>query len=57
MGKIVGLEVKCIINELMVVVFVFGMDKKEGDCKIVVYDLGGGIFDVFIIEIVDFDGD
>lgn len=56
-GKIVGLEVKWIINELIVVVLVYGLDKKSGDCIVVVYDLGGGIFDLFIIEIVDVDGE
>lgn len=56
-GCIVGLDVKCIINELMVVVLVYGMDKKCGDLVVVVYDLGGGIFDIFIIEIVEVDGE
>lgn len=56
-GCIVGLEVKCIINELIVVVLVYGLDKGIGNCIIVVYDLGGGIFDIFIIEIDEVDGE
>ena len=56
-GKIAGLEVKRIINEPTAAALAFGMDKKEGDRKIAVYDLGGGTFDVSIIEIADLDGD
>jgi molecular chaperone DnaK len=56
-GKIAGLEVKRIINEPTAAALAFGMDKKEGDRKIAVYDLGGGTFDVSIIEITDLDGD
>jgi len=51
-GKIAGLDVKRIINEPTAAALAFGMDKKEGDRKIAVYDLGGGTFDVSIIEIV-----
>jgi len=50
-GKIAGLDVKRIINEPTAAALAFGMDKKEGDRKIAVYDLGGGTFDVSIIEI------
>lgn len=56
-GKIAGLDVKRIINEPTAAALAFGMDKKEGDRKIAVYDLGGGTFDVSIIEIADVDGD
>ena len=56
-GKIAGLEVKRIINEPTAAALAFGMDKKEGDRKVAVYDLGGGTFDVSIIEIADLDGD
>jgi molecular chaperone DnaK len=56
-GKIAGLDVKRIINEPTAAALAFGMDKKEGDRKIAVYDLGGGTFDVSIIEITDLDGD
>ncbi|AZN37843.1 molecular chaperone DnaK [Iodobacter ciconiae] len=57
-GRIAGLDVKRIINEPTAAALAFGMDKKEkGDSKIVVYDLGGGTFDVSIIEIADVDGD
>jgi len=56
-GKIAGLDVKRIINEPTAAALAFGMDKKEGDRKIAVYDLGGGTFDVSIIEIADLDGD
>ena len=56
-GRIAGLEVKRIINEPTAAALAFGMDKKEGDRKIAVYDLGGGTFDVSIIEIADLDGD
>lgn len=56
-GKIAGLEVKRIINEPTAAALAFGMDKKEGDRKIAVYDLGGGTFDVSIIEIAEVDGE
>ncbi|MFC4299874.1 MAG: molecular chaperone DnaK [Castellaniella sp.] len=57
-GKIAGLEVKRIINEPTAAALAFGLDKAErGDRKIVVYDLGGGTFDVSIIEIADVDGE
>ena len=56
-GKIAGLEVKRIINEPTAAALAFGMDKKEGDRKIAVYDLGGGTFDVSIIEISNVDGE
>ena len=54
-GRIAGLEVKRIINEPTAAALAFGMDKKEGDRKIAVYDLGGGTFDVSIIEIAVVD--
>jgi molecular chaperone DnaK len=56
-GKIAGLEVKRIINEPTAAALAYGMDKKRGDSKIVVYDLGGGTFDVSIIEIAEIDGE
>lgn len=56
-GKIAGLDVKRIINEPTAAALAFGMDKKEGDRKIAVYDLGGGTFDVSIIEVADIDGE
>ena len=56
-GKIAGLEVKRIINEPTAAALAFGMDKKEGDRKIAVYDLGGGTFDVSVIEIAEIDGE
>jgi len=56
-GKIAGLDVKRIINEPTAAALAFGMDKKEGDRTVAVYDLGGGTFDVSIIEIADIDGD
>ena len=57
-GKIAGLEVKRIINEPTAAALAFGMDKGErGDRKIAVYDLGGGTFDVSIIEISEVDGE
>ena len=56
-GKIAGLEVKRIINEPTAAALAYGMDKKRGDSTIVVYDLGGGTFDVSIIEIADIDGE
>ncbi|MEK6749825.1 MAG: molecular chaperone DnaK [Pseudomonadota bacterium] len=56
-GKIAGLEVKRIINEPTAAALAYGMDKKRGDAKIVVYDLGGGTFDVSIIEIAEVEGE
>ncbi|HET8731564.1 MAG TPA: molecular chaperone DnaK [Moraxellaceae bacterium] len=56
-GKIAGLEVKRIINEPTAAALAFGMDKKEGDRKIAVYDLGGGTFDISIIEIAEIEGE
>jgi molecular chaperone DnaK len=56
-GKIAGLEVKRIINEPTAASLAYGMEKNAGDQTIAVYDLGGGTFDVSIIEIVDVDGD
>ena len=56
-GKIAGLDVKRIINEPTAAALAFGMDKKEGDRTVAVYDLGGGTFDVSIIEIAEIDGD
>lgn len=56
-GKIAGLEVKRIINEPTAAALAYGMDKKRGDSKIAVYDLGGGTFDISIIEIADVDGE
>jgi len=56
-GRIAGLEVKRIINEPTAAALAYGMDKKRGDKTIVVYDLGGGTFDVSIIEITEADGD
>ncbi|HEB94238.1 MAG TPA: molecular chaperone DnaK [Gammaproteobacteria bacterium] len=56
-GRIAGLEVKRIINEPTAAALAFGMDKKEGDRKIAVYDLGGGTFDISIIELADIDGE
>ncbi|MGP1605335.1 MAG: molecular chaperone DnaK [Moraxella sp.] len=56
-GRIAGLDVKRIINEPTAAALAFGMDKKEGDRTIAVYDLGGGTFDVSIIEIADVDGE
>jgi molecular chaperone DnaK len=56
-GKIAGLDVKRIINEPTAAALAYGMDKKAGDRKIVVYDLGGGTFDVSIIEIAEIDGE
>jgi len=56
-GRIAGLDVKRIINEPTAAALAFGMDKKEGDRKIAVYDLGGGTFDVSIIEIAEMDGE
>ncbi len=56
-GRIAGLEVKRIINEPTAAAISFGLDKKEGDRKIAVYDLGGGTFDISIIEIAEIDGE
>jgi molecular chaperone DnaK len=55
-GRIAGLEVKRIINEPTAAALAFGMDKKQGDKKIAVYDLGGGTFDISIIEIAEVEG-
>lgn len=56
-GKIAGLEVKRIINEPTAAALAYGMDKKGGDRKLAVYDLGGGTFDISIIEIADVEGE
>jgi len=56
-GKIAGLEVKRIINEPTAASLAFGLDKQRGDRKVAVYDLGGGTFDISIIEIADVDGE
>lgn len=56
-GKIAGLDVKRIINEPTAAALAYGMDKKTGDRTIAVYDLGGGTFDLSIIEIADVDGE
>jgi molecular chaperone DnaK len=56
-GRIAGLDVKRIINEPTAAALAFGMDKKKGDRKIAVYDLGGGTFDISIIEIAEIDGE
>ncbi|MCA0402308.1 MAG: molecular chaperone DnaK [Proteobacteria bacterium] len=56
-GKIAGLEVKRIINEPTAAALAYGMDKKRGDSVIAVYDLGGGTFDISIIEIAEVDGE
>jgi molecular chaperone DnaK len=56
-GKIAGLTVKRIINEPTAAALAYGMDKKTGDRKIAVYDLGGGTFDISIIEIAEVDGE
>jgi len=56
-GKIAGLSVKRIINEPTAAALAYGMDKKRGDAKIAVFDLGGGTFDVSIIEIAEVDGE
>jgi len=56
-GRIAGLEVKRIINEPTAAALAYGMDKKRGDSVIAVYDLGGGTFDVSIIEIAEVDGE
>ncbi|MBV1905640.1 MAG: molecular chaperone DnaK [Pseudomonadales bacterium] len=56
-GRIAGLDVKRIINEPTAAALAYGMDKKRGDSTIAVYDLGGGTFDISIIEIADVDGE
>ncbi|TAK77798.1 MAG: molecular chaperone DnaK, partial [Gammaproteobacteria bacterium] len=56
-GRIAGLDVKRIINEPTAAALAFGMDKKPGNRKIAVYDLGGGTFDISIIEIAEVDGE
>lgn len=56
-GKIAGLDVKRIINEPTAAALAYGMDKESGDRTIAVYDLGGGTFDISIIEIADVDGE
>ncbi len=56
-GKIAGLEVRRIINEPTAAALAFGMDKSKGDSTIAVYDLGGGTFDISIIEIAEVDGE
>ena len=56
-GRIAGLDVKRIINEPTAAALAYGMDKQRGDSKIAVFDLGGGTFDISIIEIVEVDGE
>jgi molecular chaperone DnaK len=56
-GRIAGLDVKRIINEPTAAAISFGLDKQEGDRKIAVYDLGGGTFDISIIDIAEIDGE
>jgi len=56
-GRIAGLEVKRIINEPTAAALAYGLDKRRGDQKIAVYDLGGGTFDISIIEIAEIDGE
>ncbi len=56
-GKIAGLDVKRIINEPTAAALAYGMDKSQGDSTIAVYDLGGGTFDISVIEIADVDGE
>jgi molecular chaperone DnaK len=56
-GRIAGLEVKRIINEPTAAALAYGMDKKRGNQKLAVYDLGGGTFDISIIEIAEVDGE
>jgi molecular chaperone DnaK len=56
-GRIAGLDVKRIINEPTAAALAYGLDKKRGDRKIVVYDLGGGTFDISVIEIAEVDGE
>ena len=56
-GEIAGLKVRRIINEPTAAALAYGMDKKSSDMKIAVYDLGGGTFDISIVELADVDGD
>jgi molecular chaperone DnaK len=56
-GRIAGLEVKRIINEPTAAALAYGLDKQRGDRKIAVYDLGGGTFDISVIEIAEIDGE
>lgn len=56
-GKIAGLDVKRIINEPTAAALAYGLDKAKGDSKVVVYDLGGGTFDVSVIEIAEIEGE
>src|SRR5690606_29088657 len=56
-GRIAGLDVKRIINEPTAAALAYGLDKGKGDRTIAVYDLGGGTFDISIIEIADVDGE
>jgi len=56
-GKIAGLDVKRIINEPTAAALAYGMDKRRGDAKIAVFDLGGGTFDISVIEIAEVDGE
>jgi molecular chaperone DnaK len=56
-GRIAGLDVKRIINEPTAAALAYGLDKKRGDRKVAVYDLGGGTFDISIIEIAEVDGE
>ena len=56
-GKIAGLEVRRIINEPTAAALAYGLDKQRGDRKVAVYDLGGGTFDISIIEIAEIDGE
>jgi len=56
-GRIAGLDVKRIINEPTAAALAYGMDKRRGDQKIAVYDLGGGTFDISIIEIAEIEGE
>jgi molecular chaperone DnaK len=56
-GKIAGLDVKRIINEPTAAALAYGLEKQKGDRKVAVYDLGGGTFDISIIEIADVDGE
>ena len=56
-GRIAGLDVKRIINEPTAAALAYGLDKNQGDARIAVYDLGGGTFDVSIIEVAEVDGE
>lgn len=56
-GRIAGLDVKRIINEPTAAALAYGLDKRQGDRKVAVYDLGGGTFDISIIEIAEVDGE